>query len=86
MSDNLSENLSDNPLVAIPFAIPFPLLKAEQIEPAIAHLISLADARITSIETMTTTPTYHTIVGATWALDAVTMALAASIGGAAWAA
>jgi len=51
-----------NPLVDIPFSIPFPELKADQIEPAVDTLIARSDKRISELEALATAPTFETFI------------------------
>lgn len=60
----MSDTSSQNPLATIPFEIPFPLLRADQIEAAIDHLIALADQRIAAIEATTDPLTYQSVIAA----------------------
>lgn len=51
-----------NPLVDVPFSIPFPEFSAEQIEPAIETLIERSDRRITALEALPSPVTYANLI------------------------
>lgn len=51
-----------NPLVDIPFSIPFPEFKADQIDPAIKTLIARSDERISELEALATPPSFKTFI------------------------
>ena len=62
-----------NPLLSIPFAIPFDQIRAEHVEPAMAQLIEEARARIEAIASLEGPRTYantmHALDHATEPLD-----------------
>lgn len=66
-----------NPLLAIPFAIPFDAIRAEHVEPAIGQLISDARERIEAIASLDGPPTYENTM---FALDHATEPLDTAFG------
>jgi len=67
----------NNPLLAIPFAIPFDQIRAEHVEPAMTHLISEAKARIDAIAAFEGKRTYENTM---FALDHATEPLDVAFG------
>ena len=68
MTSSINDHSEQNPLTAIPFEIPFSSFSADQIQPAIAELISRTELRIARIEALAkelpTRPLYHEVAAA----------------------